>query len=84
MIGTQVRQGKENVAIPGKTDALRYDADDFARNAIDIQTLAERERQRAETISPEPLANQRDFGCAGLIIFRDEIAPEPRRDLQDR
>jgi hypothetical protein len=46
--------------------------------------LAERERQRAETISPEPLANQRDFGCAGLIIFRDEIAPEPRRDLQDR
>src|SRR5438067_7831895 len=84
MIRAQIRQRNENIGLARKTNPLRNNADYFARNAIDIQTLTERERQCAEMISPELFADQRDFGCPRLVVFSNEIAPKTRRDLQDR
>ena len=57
MIRAQIRQRNENIGLARKTNPLRNNADNFARNAIDIQTLTEHERQRAEMISPEPFAD---------------------------
>src|SRR6266513_2686311 len=73
MIRAQIRQRNENIGLARKTNPLRNNADYFARNAIDIQTLTERERQCAEMIWPELFADQRD------LQDRQIICRDPRR-----
>src|SRR5215510_10534694 len=64
VIGAEICEENDNVAIARETNALGNNTDDFARHTIDIQTLSKRERLPTETISPEPLADQHNLGRA--------------------
>src|SRR5260370_8758277 len=84
MIRTQISQQQETVAVARKANSLWHNADDLARNSIDIQSLADDGRRCAETRPPNSLADQRHFRCARSVIALDEVTADQWRDLQDR
>ena len=57
MVGSQIGEWNKNIAAARKAHFFGHDADDLARNTIDIQSLAQSEGQRAKTIAPESLAD---------------------------
>src|SRR5260370_18989412 len=84
MIRTQISQQQETVAVARKANSLWHNADDLARNSIDIQSLADDGRRCAETRPPNSLADQRHFRCARSVIALDEVTADQWRDFQNR
>src|SRR4029077_11081356 len=68
VIGAQIGQWQKNVAVSRKTNALRHNANNLARHAIDIQSLSDCDRQSAELLPPNSFADEGYFRRARDII----------------
>src|SRR5688572_8142103 len=83
VLGAELERNPE-LRLQRKLEALRHDANYFARYAIDLQWLTDDARIGSESPRPQRMAEYHDIARPFAIVIVGDRPTEPRRRPHDR